>query len=98
VLLIGLAVGVDYTMFYLRRKLEERHAGRSSDDALARAAATSGRAVLISGLTVATAMAGMALAGNAVFTSLAMGTVLVVAVAVLGSVSVLPAVMSKLGE
>jgi len=98
VLLIGLAVGVDYTMFYLRRKLEERHAGRSRDDALARAAATSGRAVLISGLTVATAMAGMALAGNAVFTSLAMGTVLVVAVAVLGSVSVLPAVMSKLGD
>ena len=68
VLLIGLAVGVDYSMFYLRRKLEERRAGHDNDTALARAAATSGKAVLISGLTVMTAMAGMFLAGNAVFT------------------------------
>ncbi len=98
VLLIGLAVGVDYSMFYLRRKLEERHAGRDNDAALSRAAATSGRAVLISGVTVMTAMAGMFLAGNAVFTSFAVGTVLVVAVAIVGSVSVLPAVISKLGD
>ncbi len=98
VLLIGLAVGVDYSMFYLRRKLEERRAGRSSEDALAVAAATSGRAVLISGLTVMTAMAGMFLAGNAVFTSFAMGTMLVVAVAIIGSVTVLPAVMAALGD
>ncbi|HET8980529.1 MAG TPA: MMPL family transporter [Solirubrobacteraceae bacterium] len=98
VALIGLAVGVDYSMFYLRRKLEERRAGLSNERALARAAATSGRAVLVSGLTVMTAMAGMFLAGNAVFSSLAMGTMLVVAVAVLGSVTVLPAVISKLGD
>lgn len=98
VLLIGLAVGVDYSMFYLRRKLEERRAGHSGETALARAAATSGRAVLISGLTVLTAMAGMFLAGNAVFTSLAMGTMVVVAVAVVGSITVLPAVLSKLGD
>ena len=98
VALIGLAVGVDYSMFYLRRKLEERHAGADNDSALARAAATSGRAVLVSGLTVMTAMAGMFLAGNAVFSSLAMGTMLVVAVAVLGSVTVLPAVISALGD
>jgi uncharacterized membrane protein YdfJ with MMPL/SSD domain len=98
VLLIGLAVGVDYSMFYLRRKLEERRAGRDGEAALATAAATSGRAVLISGLTVMTAMAGMFLAGNAVFTSFALGTVLVVAVAILGSVTVLPAVISKLGD
>ncbi len=98
VLLIGLAVGVDYSMFYLRRKLEERHAGQDGETALARAAATSGRAVLISGLTVITAMAGMFLAGNAVFTSFALGTVLVVAVAILGSVTVLPAVISALGD
>lgn len=95
VALIGLAVGVDYSMFYLRRKLEERQAGLDNDSALARAAATSGRAVLISGLT---AMAGMFLAGNAVFSSLAMGTMLVVAVAVIGSVTVLPAVIAKLGD
>jgi RND superfamily putative drug exporter len=98
VVLIGLAVGVDYSMFYLRRKLEERHAGRDNQAALATASATSGRAVLISGLTVMTAMAGMFLAGNAVFTSLAIGTVLVVAVAIVGSVTVLPAVIAKLGD
>ena len=98
ILLIGLAVGVDYSMFYLRRKMEERDAGRSSEAALEFAAATSGKAVLVSGLTVLIAMAGMFLAGNAVFTSFAVGTMLVVAVAMLGSVTVLPAVLSKLGD
>ena len=98
VLLVGLAVGVDYSMFYLRRKLEERRRGADSASALARAAATSGRAVLISGLTVMTAMAGMLVAGNAVFTSLGLGTMLVVAVAVIGSVTVLPGVMASLGD
>src|SRR4051794_20431757 len=98
ILLIGLAVGVDYSMFYLRRKMEERDAGRSSEAALEFAAATSGKAVLVSGVTVLIAMAGMFLAGNAVFTSFAVGTMLVVAVAMLGSVTVLPAVLSKLGE
>jgi uncharacterized membrane protein YdfJ with MMPL/SSD domain len=98
VALIGLAVGVDYSMFYLRRKLEERRAGYDNETSLARAAATSGRAVLISGLTVMTAMAGMFMSGNATFSSLAMGTIVVVAIAVLGSVTVLPAVISKLGD
>ncbi|RKQ92144.1 RND superfamily putative drug exporter [Solirubrobacter pauli] len=98
ILLIGLAVGVDYTMFYLRRKMEERDAGHSNEDALEIAAATSGKAVLISGLTVLIAMAGMFIAGNAVFSSFAIGTMLVVAVAMLGSVTVLPAVISKLGD
>lgn len=98
VALIGLAVGVDYLMFYLRRMLEERRSGQDAEHALARAAATSGHAVLISGLTVMTAMAGMLLAGNAVFTSIGMGTMVVVAIAVIGSVTVLPAVMSKLGD
>jgi len=98
VALIGLAVGVDYSMFYLRRKLEERRAGHDGDTALARAAATSGHAVLVSGLTVLTAMAGMFLAGNAVFRGLAMGTMVVVAVAVIGSVTVLPAVLARLGD
>ena len=58
VLLVGLAVGVDYSMFYLRREREERAAGRSERAALEAAAATSGRSVLISGLTVMVAMAG----------------------------------------
>ena len=98
VLLVGLAVGVDYSMFYLRRMLEERRLGRDRHGALARAAATSGRAVLVSGMTVIAAMAGMLVAGNAVFVSLGMGTMLVVAVAVVGSVTVLPAVMAALGR
>jgi uncharacterized membrane protein YdfJ with MMPL/SSD domain len=98
VLLIGLAVGVDYSMFYLRRKMEEKDAGRSEQAALDFAAATSGRAVLISGLTVMIAMAGMFLAGSIVFESFAVGTILVVAVAVLGSLTVLPATLSALGR
>ena len=64
-LLIGLAVGVDYSMFYLKREREERAAGRSERAALEAAAATSGRSVLISGLTVMVAMAGMFLTGDA---------------------------------
>jgi uncharacterized membrane protein YdfJ with MMPL/SSD domain len=98
VLLVGLAVGVDYSMFYVRRKMEETDAGRSHEAALEFAAATSGRAVLVSGLTVMIAMAGMLLAGNATFTSMAVGTMLVVAVAMLGSVTVLPAMLSALGR
>ena len=98
ILLIGLAVGVDYSMFYLKREREERAAGRSSDAAVEAAAATSGRAVLISGFTVMIAMAGMFLAGDATFSSFALGTIIVVAVAVLGSLTVLPALLSKLGD
>jgi RND superfamily putative drug exporter len=97
VLLIGLAVGVDYSLFYLRRKLEEVDHGRSERDALQISAATSGRAVLVSGMTVIVAMSGMFLAGNSVFTSFAVGTIVVVAVAMLGSVTVLPAVLAGLG-
>jgi uncharacterized membrane protein YdfJ with MMPL/SSD domain len=98
VLLIGLAVGVDYSMFYLKRARQERAAGRSSQAALEIAAATSGRCVLVSGLTVMVAMAGMFLTGDATFSSLALATILVVAVAVLGSLTVLPAVLSRLGD
>jgi len=98
VLLIGLAVGVDYSMFYLRRFMEERAAGRDGRSALAVAAATSGRAVLVSGLTVMVAMAGMFLAGSSVFRSFGMGTILVVAVAIVGSLTVLPAMVAWLGD
>ena len=98
VMLVGLAVGVDYAMFYMRRMTEERDKGRSSDAALEIAAATSGRAVLISGITVMTAMAGMLFSGNAIFTSFGIGTILVVGVAVIGSLTFLPAVLSYLGQ
>ena len=98
VLLVGLAVGVDYSLFYMRREREERIAGRSEAAALQAAAATSGRSVLVSGLTVMAAMAGMYLAGDTTFASMATGTILVVAVAVVGSLTVLPALLSKLGD
>jgi uncharacterized membrane protein YdfJ with MMPL/SSD domain len=98
VLLIGLAVGVDYSMFYLRREREERARGKSEEAALEAASATSGRAVLISGLTVMAAMAGMFFGGAATFSSFATGTIMVVAIAVIGSLTVLPAVLSKLGD
>ena len=94
VLLVGLAVGVDYSMFYLRRVREERAAGRGDSAALEAAAATSGRSVLISGLTVMVAMAGMFFTGDATFVSFGLATILAVAVAVLGSLTVLPALLS----
>jgi uncharacterized membrane protein YdfJ with MMPL/SSD domain len=98
VLLIGLAVGVDYSLFYLKREREERAAGRSEGAALAAAAATSGRAVLVSALTVIIAMAGMFLTGDKAFSSFAVATIMVVATAALGSLTVLPALLSRLGD
>jgi uncharacterized membrane protein YdfJ with MMPL/SSD domain len=98
VLLIGLAVGVDYSMFYLKREREERAAGRGERAALEAAAATSGRAVLVSGLTVVVAMAGMLLTGNKTFMGFGIATIAVVAVAVLGSLTVLPAMLAALGD
>ncbi|WP_245602784.1 MMPL family transporter [Solirubrobacter soli] len=98
VVIIGLAVGVDYAMFYSRRMMEERDKGHSSEAAIEIAAATSGRAVLISGLTVMTAMAGLLFAGNPIFSAFGIGTMLVVAVTVIGSLTFLPAILSFLGE
>jgi RND superfamily putative drug exporter len=98
ILLIGMAVGVDYSLFYLRREREERRRGLSPREALLRTASTSGHAVLISGLTVLIAMAGMLFTGNAIFTSIAVGAMLMVAVALIGSLSILPAVLAKLGH
>ena len=98
VAIIGLAVGVDYAMFYSRRMMEERDRGHSAEAAVEIAAATSGRAVLISGLTVITAMAGLLFAGNPIFVGFGIGTMLVVAVAVLGSMTFLPATLSFLSE
>jgi RND superfamily putative drug exporter len=98
VLLIGLAVGVDYSMFYVRRVRDERAAGRNTTAAIEAAAATSGRSVLISGLSVMAAMAGMFLTGDKTFASFGVATIMVVGIAVLGSLTVLPALLSKLGD
>jgi uncharacterized membrane protein YdfJ with MMPL/SSD domain len=98
ILLVGMAVGVDYSLFCLRREREERATGAEPDSALPRAAATSGHAVLVSGCTVLIAMAGMLFAGNSVFTSIGLGTMIVVFVAMTGSLSVLPALLHRLGD
>jgi putative drug exporter of the RND superfamily len=97
-LLMGMAVGVDYCLFYLRREREERARGAGKEAALRTAAATSGRSVLVSGLTVIVAMAGMFLAGMQLFDGFAVATILVVLIAVIGSVTVLPALLSLLGD
>lgn len=97
-LLVGLAVGVDYCLFYLRREREEREAGRDAGAALRIAAATSGRAIIVSGVTVCVAMAGMLFTGLAEFEAMGLASLMVVAVAMVGSVTVLPALLSLLGE
>ncbi len=98
ILLVGLAVGVDYTLFYLKREREERAAGRAPRAALEAAARTSGRSVLISGITVTIAMAGMLFTRNPTFMGFGIATMLVVLVAMLGSLTVLPALLAKLGD
>lgn len=97
-LLVGLAVGVDYCLFYLRREREERAAGRDPGTALRVAAATSGHAIVVSGITVCVAMAGMLFTGIAEFEAMGLGSLMVVAVAMVGSVTVLPALLSLLGK
>src|SRR5881396_3220303 len=98
ILLIGLDVGVDYSLFYLKREREERAAGKNHRAALEAAAATSGRSVLISGFTVMIAMAGMMFSGDKSYLGFGIATMMVVGVAMLGSLTVLPALLSKLGD
>jgi RND superfamily putative drug exporter len=98
VLLVGMAVGIDYTLFYLRREREERTAGADTYTAVRKAAATSGRAIVVSGLTVMISLAGLFLTGIDVFSGIAVGTIMVVGVTVLGSLTALPAALSLLGS
>jgi RND superfamily putative drug exporter len=97
-MLIGMAVAVDYSLFYLKREREERARGTGKLAALEAAASTSGHAVLVSGLTVMASLAGMFFLGEPEGGSMAIGSILVVGVAVLGSLTVLPAVLAKLGD
>ncbi|MFC5182698.1 MMPL family transporter [Actinomadura harenae] len=100
ILLIGMAVGVDYTLFYLKRDREERarSGGTLSSAAVVDlAAATSGRAVVVSGLAVAASSATMFLADDVIFSSLATGAIVVTTAAVVSSLTVLPALLAKLG-
>ena len=97
VLLIGMAVGVDYALFYVIRSREERARGLTSHHALEHTARTSGRTVIVAGTTVASAMAGQFIIGSDIFNGIAAGTIAVIACAVAGSVTVLPAVLELLG-
>jgi RND superfamily putative drug exporter len=98
ILLMGMAVGVDYSLFYLKREREERARGATGPQALQRAAATSGQAVLIAGATVLVAMAGMLFTGSKIFTSIGIGAMIVVFVSMIGSLTVLPALLGKLED
>jgi RND superfamily putative drug exporter len=98
IVLIGMAVGVDYSLFYLKREREERAKGHSTVDAVEIAAQTSGHSVLVSGLAVVATMTGLYVVGGATFNSLATGSILVVGIAVIGSVTVLPALLARLGR
>jgi RND superfamily putative drug exporter len=97
VVVVGMAVGVDYSLFYLRRECEERAAGRSFPEALRVAARTSGRTIGVSGLTVMAAISGLFLVGGGLFTAMAVGTIAVLGIAVAGSLTVLPALLAWLG-
>jgi putative drug exporter of the RND superfamily len=97
VVVVGMAVGVDYSLFYLRREREERAAGRSFPEALRVASGTSGRTILVSGVTVMAALLSLFLVGGGPFAGIAAGTIAVVFIAVAGSLTVLPALLSWLG-
>ncbi|MFG1649310.1 MMPL family transporter [Micromonospora sp. NPDC049275] len=97
IVLMGMAVGVDYSLFYLRRYREERRAGRENVAAVEIAAATSGHAVLVSGVAAILSMGALYLAGDAVFAAISTGAILVIAVAMLASITVLPALLAKFG-
>jgi len=97
ILMLGMAVGIDYSLFYIRREREERHGGLPPAESLLKTARTSGQAVLVSGSTVLIAMAGMFVSGNSLFSTIGAGTMIVVLAAMIGSLSVLPAVLHRLG-
>jgi putative drug exporter of the RND superfamily len=96
--MIGLAVGIDYSLFIVSRYREERLHGFEKLDAISRAGATATRAVFFSGLTVVLALVGLLILPNTLFRALGLGAILVVVVAVLASMTLLPAVLAVLGD
>lgn len=98
ILLIGMAVGVDYSLFYLSRERAERRRGASRADAIRIAGETSGHSIVVSGLAVAISMGGLYAVHDATFNSLGTGALLVVVIAVFGSLTVLPALLTLLGK
>ncbi len=95
---MGLALGIDYSLFILSRYRQERAAGREKPDAIAAAARTASRAVLFSGVAFVLAMVGMVLVPDTILRSLAAGAILVGIVSVLAALTLLPALLSLLGD
>ncbi|MFB7907409.1 MMPL family transporter [Kitasatospora sp. NPDC056076] len=98
IVLMGMAIGVDYSLFYLKRQREERALGADNTDAIEIAAATSGHSVLVSGVVVLVSMAALYFAGHIAFESMATGAVIVVSIAIISSLTVLPAMLSRFGR
>src|SRR5918994_1625923 len=98
VLLIGLATGIDYSLFIVTRYRAERATGHPKEHAIVRASGTSGKAVVFAGITVLLAISGMFLVDNVVFSSMAIAAITVVAIAVVISVTLLPAELAILGH
>jgi len=98
VLLMGLATGIDYSLFVITRFRRERAVGVSKEEAIRTASGTSGKAVVFAGATVVLAIGGMFLVDNAIFVSLALAAIVVVALAVVISMTLLPALIAMLGD
>ena len=96
--MIGLAVGIDYTLFIVERFREERAHGLAKVDAITRAGATASRAVLFSGITVIIALSGLLIMPSGSFTGMALGAIAAAAGAVLAAMTLLPAALSLLGD
>lgn len=96
--MIGLAVGVDYSLFVIHRMRDERNAGHDIESAIARTGATASRAVLFSGATVVVALAGLFIVPSSIYRSLAIGAIAVAVVAVAAALTLLPAVLRLLGD
>jgi uncharacterized membrane protein YdfJ with MMPL/SSD domain len=95
---MGLALGIDYSLFVVSRYREERSRGREKLDAIAATGATASRAVLFSGMTFVLAMFGLVLVPNSIFRSLAAGAILVGIVSVVAALTLLPALLGRLGD
>jgi len=96
--LLGLGVAIDYSLFILSRYREELHAGRSREAALDAAMRTSGATVVFSGITVIISLAGLFLINSTIMRSLAIGAIVVVAIAILGAITLLPGLINLAGH
>ena len=98
ILLMGMAVGIDYSLFIVSRFRAERKAGKPKLDAITTASDTTGRAVFYAGITVVVSLAGLILTDNPIFISLSIAAIIVVLLAIVGSMTLLPAILFVLGD